>query len=591
MNAIDPIQSLSFSMQSNCGVYALLLGSGVSRAAEIPTGWEIILDLLAKLAETTDDSPGPDLELWYREKYGKAPDYSDILGQLAKRPAERQQLLRPYFEPNDQERDEGLKQPTAAHRAIANLVKQGFVRVIITTNFDRLMESALEEVGVVPTVLSTPDQVTGAPPLIHTPCCVFKVHGDYLDTRIRNSPAELDSYPQEFNELLDRILDEFGLIVCGWSGEWDIALRNAITRAPSRRFTTYWAVRGEAGDEAKRLMNHRDAQAIEIDNADAFFETIQQTVQSIEEFSKPHPLSIEAAVASLKRYLSEPRYRIQLSDLIDEIVERIIESVGTQAFDMSNPRPDSETVTARVRAYEAVCSTLLAMAPIGARWAEEEHFDVWQRAMERLATVPHVAGHNTWLGFQRYPATLTLYTLGLGALAFNKLQFLGRIFATVVPQQYGDTKAVVQLLPPFCMFEGTNALAAMQLLKGMERHYAPLNDWLHHLLRNYTSDTIPNDKRYDLILDKLEILIALSYAYHEKLPEGWYWAPVGSFVHRYQNREQILGDIKEDISASRNESPFVKSGIFGESAEECLQAIEYFENFVARVAQQRGFFR
>ena len=155
-------------MQSNRGVYALLVGSGVSKAAGIPTGWEIVLDLLAKLAETTDDSPDPDLELWYREKYGKAPDYSDILGQLAKRPAERQQLLRPYFEPNDQERDEGLKQPTAAHRAIANLVKQGFVRVIITTNFDRLMESALEEVGVVPTVLSTPDQVKGAPPLIHT---------------------------------------------------------------------------------------------------------------------------------------------------------------------------------------------------------------------------------------------------------------------------------------------------------------------------------------------------------------------------------------------------------------------------------------
>ena len=126
MNAIDPIQSLSFSMQANRRVYALLLGSGVSRSAGIPTGWEIVLDLLGKLAATTGDSSGADLDLWYREKYGKAPDYSDILDQLAKTPTERQQLLRPYFEPNDQERDEGLKQPTAAHRAIANLVARGF---------------------------------------------------------------------------------------------------------------------------------------------------------------------------------------------------------------------------------------------------------------------------------------------------------------------------------------------------------------------------------------------------------------------------------------------------------------------------------
>ena len=94
MNAIDPIQSLSFSMQANRGVYALLLGSGASRSAGIPTGWEIVLDLLGKLAATTGDSSSPDLDLWYREKYGKAPDYSDILDQLAKTPTERQQLLR-----------------------------------------------------------------------------------------------------------------------------------------------------------------------------------------------------------------------------------------------------------------------------------------------------------------------------------------------------------------------------------------------------------------------------------------------------------------------------------------------------------------
>ena len=72
--------------------------------------------------------------------------------------------------------------------------------------------------------------MTGALPLIHTKCCVFKVHGDYLDTRIRNSPAELQRYPQEFNQLLDRIFDEFGLIVCGWSAEWDSGLRDAILR-------------------------------------------------------------------------------------------------------------------------------------------------------------------------------------------------------------------------------------------------------------------------------------------------------------------------------------------------------------------------
>ena len=577
-------------MQANRGVYALLLGSGVSKAAGIPTGWEIVLDLLKKLAAIMGDSSDADLDRWYREKYGKAPDYSDILDQLAKTPTERQQLLRPYFEPNEQERDQGLKQPTAAHRAIANLVAQGFVKVIITTNFDRLIEKALEEVGVVPTVLSTPDQVKGAPPLIHISCCVLKVHGDYQDTRILNSLTELENYPPEFDQLLDRILDEFGLIVCGWSGEWDTALRNAISRAPSRRFTTYWAVRGEASDEAKRLMNHRDAQVVGINGADAFFQAIHQTVESIEGSLKPDPLSTETAVASLKRYLSEPRYRIQLSDLIDETIDRVIESISSRGFDMSHPRPDSESVTARVRAYEAACSTLLAMAPVAGRWVEEDHFVVWQQALERLATVPHTSGNVIWLGLQRYPATLLLYTLGLGALSSNKLQCLGRIFETTIPQQHDETKAVVQLLPPFSMFGSIDAQRAMQLLEGKERHHVPLNDWLYQLLRQYTSNTIPNSKRHELLFDKLEILVALSCAHHAKRTGQFYWAPLGSFLHRYSNRRRILEEIEESISTLQNESSFVEAGIFGDTAEGCLQSLKDFDSFVSRAAPQFGVF-
>ncbi len=406
---IDPVHSLAFSIQANRGVYAVLLGSGVSRAARIPTGWEVTLDLIRKLAALHGEVCEPDPELWYLAKLGKAADYSDLLDALAKTPAERQQLLRAYWEPNEQEREEGAKQPASAHRAIAALVAQGFVKVIITTNFDRLMENALVDAGVVPTILSSPDQVHGALPLIHTQCCVFKVHGDYLDTRIRNTPTELASYPAEFDQLLDRIFDEFGLVVCGWSADWDGALRNAMLRASSRRFATYWAVRGEPSDEARRLIHHRGAQVVPIKDADTFFQSVQRCVESLEGFSRPHPLSIEAAVASLKRYLSEPRYRIQLADLVDEAVDRVVETTSSPAFvAQGGPDPTNASATARVRGYEATCSTLLAMAPIGGFWAEEDHYYVWQRALERLSTMSRGGGHTLWLELQRYPGTLLL---------------------------------------------------------------------------------------------------------------------------------------------------------------------------------------
>ena len=47
---IDPLVTLSFTIHTNPGLYALLLGSGISRPASIPTGWEIVLDLIEKLA-------------------------------------------------------------------------------------------------------------------------------------------------------------------------------------------------------------------------------------------------------------------------------------------------------------------------------------------------------------------------------------------------------------------------------------------------------------------------------------------------------------------------------------------------------------
>jgi NAD-dependent SIR2 family protein deacetylase len=202
---IDPIVSLAFAVHSNKGVYTVLLGSGVSRSAGIPTGWEVVLDLIRKLAHIQSEQCEPDPVAWYRDKYGQDADYSTLLDAIAKTPAERSQLLREYFEPTEEEREQGRKTPTAAHRAIAQLAASGHIRVIVTTNFDHLMENALRDLGVAPTIISTPDAADGAPPLTHTACTVLKVHGDYLDTRIKNTPAELAYYDPRIDRLLDRI--------------------------------------------------------------------------------------------------------------------------------------------------------------------------------------------------------------------------------------------------------------------------------------------------------------------------------------------------------------------------------------------------
>ena len=179
------------SIYYNPGVYALLLGSGVSRAAQIPTGWEITLDLIRKFAKLEGKDVAPDPKNWYIESFNEEPDYSKLLKSLAPTQSERNALLRSYFEPTKDELEDGIKIPTKAHFAIASLVRSGYIRVILTTNFDRLIEQAIEKEGIVPDVISSDDSLKGAIPLIHSKCTVVKLHCDYKDTRIKNTLREL----------------------------------------------------------------------------------------------------------------------------------------------------------------------------------------------------------------------------------------------------------------------------------------------------------------------------------------------------------------------------------------------------------------
>jgi hypothetical protein len=363
----DVLTQLSFALFENKGIFAILLGSGLSRAAEIPTGSEITLDLIRRVGTAQGIGEQPDWAKWYREKTGQDPNYSTLLEELAGSPDERRAILHRYIEPTEEDREEGRKIPTAAHRAIAELVRRGYVRVIVTTNFDRLMESALRETGVEPTVVASVDALSGAEPITHTACYILKLHGDYKDARIRNTDAELSAYPAEFDRQLDRIFDEYGLIVCGWSGEWDHALRAAFLRAPSRRYPVYWTVRDRPANGAKELVSQRRARVISVVDADGFFTNLLRRVEALEQSQRQNPISVELLVNSARRYLSKPEFRIHLDELFTQEVDRVLKKLDAADFD---PKAvwSEEHFRARVQKYESIAEPLARMVGTLGRW-------------------------------------------------------------------------------------------------------------------------------------------------------------------------------------------------------------------------------
>lgn len=149
-NALDPQVMLATAVHAQPGVYALLLGSGVSTGAGVPTGWGVVWELIRRAAAAAAPDDGAaaqkahdDPESWWIEHGGGEPlGYSNLLAALAPTPAARHALVAGFFEPTQDDLEAGLKVPSDAHRAVADLVKRGSVRVIVTTNFDRLTERA-----------------------------------------------------------------------------------------------------------------------------------------------------------------------------------------------------------------------------------------------------------------------------------------------------------------------------------------------------------------------------------------------------------------------------------------------------------------
>lgn len=282
---VDPRVAVATSMHAAPGIYAVLVGSGMSSAAGVPTGWQVVQDLIRKVglaegADPTDLVNSPEA-WWLRHGRGEAR-YDGLLTALAPTDATRQAMLRNYFDP--QPGAEGPVLPTAAHDALAKLCATGRVKLIVTTNFDRLIERALDRAGISAQIIASREAVRGMIPLSHAPVTLLKLHGDYASPGLRNTPEELASYPDEWRDLLARVFDEFGMVVIGWSAEYDTALREAFVSSPSRRYPAYWTtLRGSLAEDAQRLITLRQASVIDTAGADEFLSDLAQRIERLDQ--------------------------------------------------------------------------------------------------------------------------------------------------------------------------------------------------------------------------------------------------------------------------------------------------------------------
>ena len=566
---LPAFDALALSLHHSPGVHAILVGSGLSRAAGIPTGWEITLDLVRRLAVLEGVTEQADWAQWYRAKHGKGLSYSELLHALANTTSERRAILQTYI---DARAGEEFRKPTKAHHAIAQLAASGIVRVVITTNFDRLIENAMREAGVEPTIIASNDAVVGATPLVHAKCTVIKVHGDYLDERVKNTDAELEAYSPAMDALLDEVFDKFGLFVVGWSGEWDMALRNALTRAPSRRYPFYWAARGPIGGLAQDLIEQRGGRSFQIEDADSFFVKLQNTLEALRQASRPHPLSVEMAIALAKRYCRDDKFAMEWAEFLRDEVEKIRRYVTSPDYPTS--RPSNDTLNGIVDAFMARTEILRRACLICGRWGTRGANGAVSAAIQALsfAAVP-LAGESftDYLALREFGASIGFYWNMAGLLERGDWAAVHALQDIELRDLNGANDAVMVL--PFEFYQGLD----WRFLKGHDRFRAPASAFLAKRFVAEARDIALGETRAAELFAQTELNIALGHAHQKGEGQSRTWMPVGQFV--WKNDGQWFEEQLKRVEGLPDDDPFFKGGMMGGSKRVAAPTIQKIREF------------
>lgn len=569
---MDSLIALAHNLQLTKGAYALLLGSGISRSASIPTGWEIVLDLIRRIARAGNEECGSEPDIWYRERFGSDPNYSRLVEQLGVKPAERSQTIRAYLEPTADERDRELKTPTEAHRAIARLIADGYLRVVITTNFDRLLEAALADVGVVPAVISTPDDAKGVLPLVHNRCTILKLHGDYTDARIMNTETELATYDASMQRILTQVLEEYGLVVCGWSGEWDRALVSALEKTQSPHFGTFWSVRSQPNASTNRLIECRSGLVIQGMDADGFFERLEEAVRALEETSLPENVSVAIAKATTKRYLDDPTKRIRLHDMVIGEVDRVGRYITQWSAMSDNVGIDRESILGWLAEIERNTEVLRTIMAVGSSWGLESHRHNWVSALERLAAhaeqvSPLIISTHSKMALERYPYLLALYSAGMAAVANGQYETLRSLLydPQIFLQRLERRASLIRAFTPF------SVLGAGNQVLGQAESAMPMYLFTREGLWDPIRELFPSNSDFISCYDRFEYLMGLAIADIDSTGNSsGGWGPVGAVAYRYAGArpgEELVKEINRQIELFGEQWAPLRAGMFGGSLD------------------------
>ncbi len=540
MTSPDEVIPAAFALHNSRKRYALLLGSGISRDTGILTAGEITDDLIRQIAGGNIIG-GQKPQDWYKETHGGiAPTFTGLFDELARSKEDRSAILRQYFELIDEDGEPVRVETTPAHLTIARLVKDGIICMIITTNFDPLLEEAIKrETGKDPVIItqeSRPEKMEVA----GDHCRIVKVNGSYPDTDLKLTPTDLSEYGHDLTDYLHRIFSEYGLLVCGWSGEHDTGLVKILIADCVRRFAIFWCSRDAPERIPEAIRSKLHLSTIGINSANDFFGDLESRIDLLRRHERVTSLTVESAVKKVKDALRDTRPELILSDLLHEETDRVLAEVNCSDFVPTRPIDGKNTFRNRMEELERVSAPLVAMVATISYYDDGSFVDLIADTIDRLINLPRlekdflhdsqkIHGVSNASKFREYlhnlrlyPALLTIYSSGITAVYKENFNTLSSIIETPRIRKF-DGNVMSWIFYPF--FEDVNVwkvlwtseqwtleFSANRFGKMVNSYYYPTK-----VIQSIISNLIPNEYNFDSAFDTFEYLYCLSYINQTKI--------------------------------------------------------------------------
>jgi hypothetical protein len=315
----------------------------------------------------------------------------------------------------------------------------------------------------------------------------------------------------------------------------------------------YWSHYGPLEGRAAEIVEQREARAIKIEGADAFFVGVSERVFALEKGYARHPLSKDELVARVKRFSAEKKHRIRLKDAIAEERERVRAATCADEFPW-NAHVTSEEFEGRLGAFSEICAPLVEASAHGVRWAEDWAMRSWVDTIERLAnrSMPTAAFKTKWRKFARYPALVVLYSTGIVCVANEDWWKLERLFSG--PAVRGQGRHEVTCRPSYGL--KVKGIMPKSLFDNMK--YVPGSEHLFETLKDPVTEVVAPDK-YEEAFNRFEFLLALDVEVHLG-GRG----PIGRFGYLHRGPLEWMQEMCGAYSGNgAPPMPMLEQGMFG----------------------------